>query len=109
MATTPRFVHDCDICTFLGHSHEGNLPVDLYHCAAGPTAAVITRYGNAGPDYHSGIPFLFHIESLREAVLRAVDRRLLSTHEVLSQLRPADHQAFLSLLPPQDQATPAGE
>lgn len=46
----PRFVHDCDNCTFIGQTAE----YDLYVCPQGTLRTIIGRYGNDGPDYVSG-------------------------------------------------------
>lgn len=48
---SPRYAHDCKVCTFLGHINE----FDLYTCPQGgefPT--IVARYGSKGRDYLSG-------------------------------------------------------
>lgn len=53
MTNSPRFTHDCDNCTYLDTTNEG----DLYHCIQswfGPT--IVLRYSNDGSDYSSGLP-----------------------------------------------------
>jgi len=51
---TPKFKHDCSECIFLG-LYKGN---DLYFCRQGGSfPTVISRYGNDGPDYSSGMEF----------------------------------------------------
>ncbi len=58
----PRYVHDCDHCTNLGHFEE----YDLYFCLElGRYPALIARYGNDGPEYlsarlnHEYLPVFF--------------------------------------------------
>lgn len=49
----PRYLHDCDKCTYLGQREE----FDLYHCLQGsfhkPT--VIARWDDREECYHSGM------------------------------------------------------
>jgi len=48
----PRYIHDCESCTYLGQYGE----FDLYYCQAyHPT--LICRDGNGEADYKSGIEF----------------------------------------------------
>jgi hypothetical protein len=51
----PRFHHDCDRCTFLGHHDTNEGPFDLYHCTQTYFPTVIARYGDKGPEYASGL------------------------------------------------------
>ena len=48
-ADTPKYTHDCDCCTFLGHV-AGQ---DLYWCPQGGMATIIARDGSEGPNYQS--------------------------------------------------------
>ena len=70
----PKYTHDCDACTFLGHWRgsdlEGNpvLDYDLYRCG---TSTVIARYSSDGPDYISGLCFADSNSALGEAKRRA--------------------------------------
>jgi hypothetical protein len=52
---TPRYQHDCDDCVFLGCDAS----FDLYwHPSGNPEMrTVIARFGNEGPEYHSGMAF----------------------------------------------------
>jgi len=67
----PRFLHNCDVCVFLGHL-EGN---DLYFCPKEPT--VLARYGDDGPEYTSGISLAELDPRLAEAFRRADKKGLL--------------------------------
>lgn len=76
---SPRWVHDCPKCVFLGHYVEDSAAVDLYWCKqiiGGPT--VIARYSDSGPDYSSGMVFADNgsVPSLVEAKRRAVEKGL---------------------------------
>ena len=51
MATHPSFTHDCDACTFLGHT----LDHDLYVCYANGHFTYIARYGS-DCDAYSSLP-----------------------------------------------------
>lgn len=55
---SPKYTHDCDICTFLGtvYSNEGH-PIDLYVHADG-IETYIARYSSDEPDYQSGKVFV---------------------------------------------------
>jgi len=47
-----RYQHDCNLCKFMGQYDE----YDLYYCnSALGGETVIARWGNDGPDYHSGL------------------------------------------------------
>lgn len=51
---TPRYIHDCKECIYLGQKDE----YDLYFCNQGGLLnTVIARFGNEGPDYISGMSF----------------------------------------------------
>jgi len=62
----PRYVHDCDLCVFLG-SYLGD---DLYYCP-GREKTVVVRISSDGPDYISGAVFAPYNDAIREAVARA--------------------------------------
>jgi len=72
----PRFVHDCESCTFLGQhtTEQGNF--DLYYCGQGaldyPT--VIARYDSEGSKYMSGMNSI--TPELVEAQRRAREKGL---------------------------------
>lgn len=99
---SPRFVHDCEECVFLGtveYSGELTYPnpdpatggklvkfveplkahtFDLYFCESQPTGrTVIARYSDAGPDYKSGLPLAHSDSELRLAKNLAKERGLL--------------------------------
>lgn len=72
---SPRYEHDCDVCTFLGQYFR----YDLYFCPqSGDNPTVLARYGTHG-DYESGLRFAKPEVSapLYEAACRARDRGLL--------------------------------
>lgn len=70
MADKPKFLHDCDNCTFLG-SFNGH---DLYHCMQdGHMPTVIARFGSEGHKYKSGLVFATTDPELGEARRRAAD------------------------------------
>ena len=57
---TPKWVHDCDRCIFLGTYQFAVQHIDLYYCPAlsgadGKTGggSVLARYSDDGPDYES--------------------------------------------------------
>lgn len=79
MKMSPKYTHDCDKCVFLGtFNGEGfkEEEQDLYFCSEiYPT--VITRYGNDGPEYTSGLHFAHLIPGLAEAKRRAQELNLL--------------------------------
>lgn len=54
----PRFIHDCDHCTFLGHFEKDGMPVDLYyHAKDYPSLAdLLARYGDEPWEYASSHP-----------------------------------------------------
>lgn len=75
----PKFAHDCASCVFLGRYVDTNkTEVDLYaHGGEGILRTVIARFGSAGPDYSSGLPFSYGLSSaLTEARLRAQEKGL---------------------------------
>ena len=69
---SPRYRHDCSICTFLGR--EGDY--DLYYCDAG-AKTVIARFGSEGWQYRSGIAFVGRDPELTEAFKRAKEKGLI--------------------------------
>jgi hypothetical protein len=72
---TPLHKHDCEECNFLG-TYEGTK--DLYVChkqSSRPT--VICRYSSDGPDYSSGIDFIFSNTDLTVAAFRAINAKLI--------------------------------
>lgn len=71
----PLYEHDCEYCKFLGTYEDTK---DLYICpdqATGTT--VICRYSSYGPDYSSGIQFVFSNTDLMEAAFRAINAKLI--------------------------------
>lgn len=64
----PKFVHDDDHCTFLGH-FEG---ADLYHCdQGGVLPTLIARHSDQDSDYVSGLCFADRDPQIGEAKRRA--------------------------------------
>lgn len=71
----PRYTHDCEHCVSLGEFGE----FDLYFCDHGgfrPT--VISRWGNDGSEYSSGLEIAHLDNPLGEAKRRAINNGLLS-------------------------------
>jgi hypothetical protein len=64
----PRYRHDCRECRYLG-AYRAH---DLYSCLHGGRPTVLARFGDAGPDYVSGLalagldPILAHAVSILE-------------------------------------------
>lgn len=74
----PKFKHDCDCCSFLGHHEEH----DLYFCTQGGTVpTVIARWDDYGPAYSSGLSFARRIPILGEAGRRAVEKGHITQKE----------------------------
>ena len=51
--TKPRHLHDCDSCTFIGHTkelREDGLSGDVYLCGLN-SIVLISRYSDDPPDY----------------------------------------------------------
>jgi hypothetical protein len=73
LSRQPRYVHDCDGCTFLGQFEE----YDLYAC----DNTVIARRSDEGSDYKSGLVFgITRVDAhLAEALDRATARGITIT------------------------------
>ncbi len=69
-----RFVHDCDVCKYLGRHEE----YDLYFCKTEPT--VIARFSGEGSKYMSGMAFatIGGSKPLYEAKQRAIKWGLIN-------------------------------
>lgn len=79
IAGRARFTHDCTQCIDLGE-FDGH---DLYFCRqGGQIPTVLARFGNAGPEYFSGIPCAAHEPHLGEALVRAGERGLIQVQAV---------------------------
>ena len=76
MSDTPRFLHHCPGCVFLGH-HDKH---DLYFCPQGGHPTVMARFDNDDPDYKSGLVLAGADPHLHEAYERAKAKRLLVPH-----------------------------
>jgi hypothetical protein len=65
----PLFKHVCSACTYLG-AFKGQ---DLYYCpqGGGTIPTIISRYGDGGPDYTSGLYFAEHNVYIGEGLVRA--------------------------------------
>ncbi len=71
---TPRYLHDCTRCVFLGQWQE----YDLYYADHGGLPdTVIARYGDDGPEYTSGLSLVPLVPALAEAKRRAMEKGLL--------------------------------
>lgn len=78
----PVFQHDCPNCQFLGHYQKR----DLYFCKYNgggndpkvdhPT--VLSRFGNEGYQYSSGLLFKYREGHLLEAIHRSIKRELMT-------------------------------
>jgi hypothetical protein len=68
----PLYIHDCDLCTFLGTSDGKS---DLYVCLPGKT--LIARHSSDGPDYTSGFAYVGVSTVITEAYVRAYRRGLV--------------------------------
>lgn len=84
---SPRYVHDCTCCTFLGYHAES----DLYVCTA-RQLTVVARKSSAPSDYVSGLGSSFGSnEALTQARLRARSRGLIGYDlDLAMQAAPAD-------------------
>jgi len=82
-----NFEHDCQSCEWLGpFSDEQYGDMDLYWCPESVT--VLSRFGNGGPEYVSGLPLMFAVPSLLTAFRRAYALGLVSIVPVSSDLTP---------------------
>lgn len=78
---TPRYIHDCERCLFLGHFAE----FDLYFADHGGAASgyepsratVLARHGNDRSEYVSGLCLADTVPAIGEARRLAVERGLL--------------------------------
>lgn len=91
LAIAPYFYHDCDACHFLGNwdDPDDGTRYDLYVCKG----TVIARYGDDGPSYMSGLPFVGRNRPLTVACRRAIQRgfsELMGEKPDLFQLLDAD-------------------
>lgn len=75
--TKPMYQHDCDACTFLGISEDGNVKADLYHCPQSGLPTIIARRSSEGPDYISGVVFAKKDKHLQRAKFLAEEQGLL--------------------------------
>lgn len=50
---TSQFMHDCDVCQFLGEYEWCGDRYDLYYCPRCDEGSVIARYGSEGSEYKS--------------------------------------------------------
>jgi hypothetical protein len=70
---TPRYEHDCDVCSFLGQHGDA----DLYVCSFSKRPqTVIARYSDEPHDYASGLGS--RVPDLQEAERRARERGMLA-------------------------------
>jgi hypothetical protein len=80
MNKQPQYQHDCKSCIFLGRHHRYDL---YYHPGETVSETVIARFGNAGPDYMSGLCFatVNGSEPLYQAKLMAIKQGHLKSNE----------------------------
>tara|TARA_R110000772_G_scaffold2410_2_gene8453 strand:- start:68765 stop:68983 length:219 start_codon:yes stop_codon:yes gene_type:complete len=66
------YKHDCEDCKSLGEFNN----TDLYYCEGGIGTTVISRFGDNGPDYSSGMIFATEDgdPNLFEAKKRAIEK-----------------------------------
>ncbi len=69
----PKYRHDCQICTFLGHHDDS----DLYYCPQGNIPTLVARYSSEPADYASGIAFVGIIPAITAAHKLAKQRGLV--------------------------------
>lgn len=87
----PHFEHDCDCCVFLGtHTFEyphGEVTCDLYFHKNEMETTVISRHGDDGPQYSSGLAFAFTGDSpdLTLAAARAFRDGLLTPADCVKE------------------------
>ncbi len=94
---TPRYTHDCDHCVFLGTFGEA----DLYfadHGGVAPgyepaVATVISRTGDDGPEYTSGVPLAPTSPPLAYALGLAVGRGLIRPVGLVPPPAPPSYEA----------------
>lgn len=70
----PSFVHDCEVCTFLGCHKAEKGTFDLYYCGQA-YLTVIARYGDNGPDYLSAGPVPLDGSDLSSPILAEAQKR----------------------------------
>lgn len=76
---TPRFEHECDGCTFIGHV-DGK---DVYYCLQGNTMpTIVLRYGDKPEEYRSAIQYFHSLprelqSRARECLAADPDARLI--------------------------------
>jgi len=76
---SPVWEHNCNECIFLGLY----LSHDLYYCKTGSDPTLITRWGDEGPEYTSGMQFGVqdkdNLDSpIGEAYRRAIEKGLIN-------------------------------
>jgi hypothetical protein len=72
----PKYKHDCDKCIFLGSYSSNDMDHDLYYCSQKGFPTVISRHGDEGEKYTSGIELAKTntLPSLAEALKRAIEK-----------------------------------
>lgn len=76
----PKYKHDCGKCVFLGNWSNNDMEHDLYYCSQGGHSTVVSRHGDDGEEYTSGIDIAKTnvLPSLAEAFKRAQDKGLVN-------------------------------
>ena len=69
-----RFKHDCNECIPLGQENDH----DLYYCnkEGGMPPTLVARFGDAGPDYKSGMELAGHDNEITRALDLAIGMEL---------------------------------
>ncbi len=75
--TQPQYIHDCGRCIFLGAYRDlSGVEYDLYVCkrsfSVSGSGTIIARFGNEGPHYTSGLPFIGQSSPLTAAAKLAL-------------------------------------
>jgi len=82
MTDQPKFIHDCEVCVFLGH-HDNH---DLYYHPDMVMDTLIARFGDEVPRYTSGIPLFCRYPPIIKAGNLAVAAGLISEDRLLGAL-----------------------
>ena len=63
ITTTPRWTHDCELCTFLGHWEGYDLYYAVRYTEHPSIIRCIARFGSGSSHYYSGHPTLLTNEA----------------------------------------------
>jgi hypothetical protein len=95
MAIKPKYIHDCNNCTFLGrYNHKSGKKttvLDLYcHAHQDGWSTFIARYGNEGQDYSTAIVLNATKGPHQEAYKRAKAKGILSPRDIFDAEFPKE-------------------